>query len=415
MFCGECGARNKKDAVFCEECGAKLREVKEEPVKEKETGKKKNLKKLNKKNKIIIAVVAILVVGLFIGYKVLEQKASPKTLVEKYLTAINQQDYNTLYNLIKSDNASPFMSKDTYVEAMKKEITKKNMLGSITIGNVIYENAGLNAKVTFNSSQLSSDLASSTDSLSIKLTKVPEKQYLFFDNWKIDDEIVLTFDTIEDYYLGVPKDTKITYGNVVVGNEYIDDNKKTSKENFIYYKLPEVLKTTTKVTFELPDGLKIEKDIVPSSYSSSYQLNITKSDFSEKQQETLTNQAEKDYKTIINAVIEGKEFKEIKSNFSEKLSLDNLEEEYNNSLEDVEDSSYQISNYDIKSTRLYSAYLGDDYLYGVKVYMNYTYDVQKKSDSTSTPSNRTRSGYYTLYYTYEDGYKLVNVSGLHSF
>lgn len=415
MFCGECGAKNNKDAVFCEECGAKLREVKEEPVKEKKTGRKKNLKKLNKKNKIIIAVVAILVVGLFIGYKVLEQKASPKTLVEKYLTAINQQDYNTLYNLIKSDNASPFMSKDAYVEAMKKEITEKNMLGSITIGNVVYENAGLNAKVTFNSSELSDNLTPSTDSLSIKLTKAPGKQYLFFDNWQIDDETILTFDTVKDYYLGVPKDTKITYGNVVVGNKYIDDNKKTSKENFIYYKLPEVLKTTTKVTFELPDGLKIEKDIVPSSYSSSYQLSITKSDFSEKQQETLTNQAEKDYKTIINAVIEGKEFKEIKNNFSKKLSLDDLEEEYNDSLEDIEDSSYKISNYNIKSTRLYSIYLGDDYLYGVRVYISYTYDVQRKSDSSSTPSDRTRSGYYTLYYTYEDGYKLVDVSGLHSF
>ena len=35
MFCGECGAKNKKGAAFCEECGAKL-ETEEKEKKEKE-------------------------------------------------------------------------------------------------------------------------------------------------------------------------------------------------------------------------------------------------------------------------------------------------------------------------------------------------------------------------------------------
>lgn len=33
MFCGECGTKNKKEALFCEECGAKLREVEEQEEK----------------------------------------------------------------------------------------------------------------------------------------------------------------------------------------------------------------------------------------------------------------------------------------------------------------------------------------------------------------------------------------------
>ncbi len=36
MYCSECGAKNKKDALFCEECGAKL-----EPIEEEKTKKRK--------------------------------------------------------------------------------------------------------------------------------------------------------------------------------------------------------------------------------------------------------------------------------------------------------------------------------------------------------------------------------------
>ena len=32
MFCGECGAKNKKGSAFCEKCGSKL-EVEEEKIK----------------------------------------------------------------------------------------------------------------------------------------------------------------------------------------------------------------------------------------------------------------------------------------------------------------------------------------------------------------------------------------------
>ncbi len=421
MFCGECGAKNEKGSLFCEECGAKLREVpKKEEKKEskkKATSKKKSTIKMTKKKKILIVVVAVAVIGLFIGYKTLEKKTSPETLVKNYLTAINNQDYNTLYELIKSDADSPFISKEAYIEALKKMITEKNMLGTISIGTTTYENAGLNASVSFNSSEIETNKISSIltgeDSLSIKLTKSKGKQYLFFDNWTIDDDTLLSFDTVKNYYIVVPQNTKVTYGTVSVADKYVDESKNSDDDNNTYYKLPEVLKTETEVKFELPDGLKVTKEITPSSYSTTYKLSLSKSDFTEKQQDTLLEQAKKDYETLMTGLLAKKEFQEIKGNFATKVGLDELEEEYNDMLEDLSESSYTISNYKISNARINSISNGNEYLYAVRVYISYTYDRQYKDSSSS--SSRNRSGTYSLYYTYEDGYKLANVSGLQTF
>ena len=65
MYCSECGAKNKKDALFCEECGAKLEPIEEEKIKKKSTPKKKSTKKLTKKQTIIIIVIVAVIVILF--------------------------------------------------------------------------------------------------------------------------------------------------------------------------------------------------------------------------------------------------------------------------------------------------------------------------------------------------------------
>ena len=96
MFCGQCGTKNEKGAAFCENCGAKLKEVPKEEEKEKKSTSKKVEKKkkdLSKKQKILIAVIAIVLVVSFGYYKSLEKKASPETIVRNYLTEINNQDY----------------------------------------------------------------------------------------------------------------------------------------------------------------------------------------------------------------------------------------------------------------------------------------------------------------------------------
>ena len=53
MYCGECGAKLKKNAEFCGECGAKVHQKEEEEKKPKKVVKKTERKPMSKKKKAI--------------------------------------------------------------------------------------------------------------------------------------------------------------------------------------------------------------------------------------------------------------------------------------------------------------------------------------------------------------------------
>ena len=78
MFCGECGTKNKSGAQFCENCGAKL----QTPKKEVTVKEKKPMTQKQKMTAGIIAVVAVLVIGLFVF---LGNLTSQKQLQKSYL------------------------------------------------------------------------------------------------------------------------------------------------------------------------------------------------------------------------------------------------------------------------------------------------------------------------------------------
>lgn len=420
MFCGQCGTKNEKGAAFCENCGAKLKEVSKEESKEKESTVKKVEKKkkdLSKKQKILIAVIAIVLVVSFGYYKSLEKKASPETLVKNYLNAINNQDYETIYNMLDVSSSSEFVTKKAYKEALAKMIQSKGELGTINVGTVSYEDGGLKAVVSFTSSKYKSNsILTSDNSLKINLTKIAGKKYVFFDNWKIDDSKLITLDTVKDYYIKAPKDTKVTYGGVVVNDKYIDSSKNGSKEkSVVYYKLPEVLKAETSVVAKLKDGTEVTGKVTPSSYNTMYTVSVTKSNLSNTVQSKLLEAAKNDFNTVVKGLLEEKSFSDIKESFSSKESLDNFESNYNYGLRNRKDSNYAISNYELTDAEISSVSIGTNCLYEVKVSIDYKYDSKYKNDEEASTNNQDRSAYFTFYYSYEDNYKLVDMSSVPSF
>lgn len=420
MFCGQCGTKNEKGAAFCENCGAKLKEVSKEESKEKESTVKKVEKKkkdLTKKQKILIAVIAIVLVVSFGYYKSLEKKASPETVVKNYLNAINNQDYETIYNMLDVSSSSEFVSKKAYKEALAKMIQSKGELGIINVGTVSYEDGGLKAVVPFTSSKYKSNsILTSDNSLKINLTKTLNKKYIFFNDWKIDDSTLITLDTVKNYYIKAPKDTKVTFGGVVVNDKYIDSSKNGSKEkSVVYYKLPEVLKAETSVFAKLKDGTEVTGKVTPSSYNTMYTVSVTKSNLSNTVQSKLLEAAKTDFNTVVKGLLDEKSFSNIKENFSSKESLDNLESNYNYGLRNRKNSNYAISNYQLTDAEISSVSIGTNCLYEVKVSIDYKYDSKYKNDEEASTNNQDRSAYFTFYYSYEDNYKLVNMSSMPSF
>ncbi len=290
MYCSECGAKNEKDALFCEECGAKLEQPKEEKTPKKKTQKKKNTKKLNKKQWIIIGIIIAVVVILFVVFQVLKTQTSPSKIVENYIEAINNKDYEKLYDYANYTGDQTFISKKAYTEAVKEKLEGKSTINNFVVGTTTYENGGLTAVVTVNATmRVGTSTTTTTDSsFEIKLTKEKEKAFLFFPKWTMADDELLGMNTTENYNITVPKDTEITYAGVKVTDKYLD---KEEKEDYTEtYILPQVLTTSTNVEFELPGGLEIEKEITPSSYSKRYSLSITTSDLTDKTKEKLTKE-----------------------------------------------------------------------------------------------------------------------------
>jgi len=414
MYCGECGAKNKKGDIFCEECGSKLREV---PRKEKQSSKEKTSFVLTKQKKIVIGVIIVALIGLFIGYKNLEEKYSPQTLAEQYLQAINNQDYNTIYNLQSKEN-SAFIKKADYIKALEKLIPEKNVLGTVRVGEPIYENGKLNAKVPFSSSKVDDatkgwgSIVNKSEVLNITMVH-SGKKYLFFDTWEIKDESIVKIDTIDDYYMLVPKDTKITYGETSVTKSYIDTKKENKYPGYIYYKLPKVLKAETDVTFTLPDGLKVSKKITPSSYTKEYTLSLEKKEISEDIQEKLSDQVKKDVKAVFSSLANKKAFNNLKGTLSTKEKSEDFKEEYEERLEDLEEEKYNIKDFEITSSQVSSVTTGRKYLYEVRAYVKYEYEREYKNDNENY--DRRGSSYFTFYYTYENGYKLVEIPNLPRF
>ena len=96
----------------------------------------------------------------------------------------------------------------------------------------------------------------------------------------MNEDELLDMNTLEDFDLIVPKDTEITYGGVKVTEKY--KNKEEKDEDTVTYTLPQVITATTKVEYKLPGGLEVEKEVTPSTYNTSFSLNILASDISKK-------------------------------------------------------------------------------------------------------------------------------------
>ncbi len=97
--CHQCGHLNREGSSFCSECGASFAE---QPLRAayKEESNEKVHKTGNRKTPIVIALVAILFIGLFTGYQLLSKKYSEKAVIEQFKSALIKKDKDMLRELI---------------------------------------------------------------------------------------------------------------------------------------------------------------------------------------------------------------------------------------------------------------------------------------------------------------------------
>ena len=148
MFCGECGAKIKKNAAFCGECGAKI--PKENPEEEKEQViSEKPYKPMSKKKKIGLLALVIVVVLAVVGYNILKKNFGPEGVATTYFKALMSNDSDRIYDSLKLDGDTTFITKEVFKEVFDQD---NNSLANITnykLSEVDYSDDKLTATVKF--------------------------------------------------------------------------------------------------------------------------------------------------------------------------------------------------------------------------------------------------------------------------
>lgn len=97
--CTSCDHLNGENQAFCSECGAALGEQPSRATNNGADDSKKN-KTVRKKTPLLVALIAILMIGLFTGYQLLSKKYSEEAVIEQFKEALAKKDKTILKELI---------------------------------------------------------------------------------------------------------------------------------------------------------------------------------------------------------------------------------------------------------------------------------------------------------------------------
>lgn len=397
MYCKQCGTKNKKEALFCEECGKNLEE-KKKVFQER--------KKISKKTKFIIEIIAIIVICLGFSFTFLSYMLSPKKVAERYMKALVNGDINQLYSYLETEGDKTFISKEIY-----QEILKENKIINYHITDVEYGNNKLTASASIVYTEKDSK---DEKTMRISLIKQKKKWLLFFDDWRIsssetNDKIV------EDFKIIVPRNAKITYAGIEVKDKYLDKNSSTDTTDI--YILKQVFRASTKIVVELENGYQIEDEITPSFYKRSYTVSISLNDITKEEQEEIKTSIKNDLTILYEGAIQGKSFDDLEHLSIEKGNTETIEKKYNALKEKLKQSYNMLTAIEFTDITLSSVKLEENGNLEFRFKANYQYDI-KYLDSASQEQAKSREDYTYMnlsYYMKDKTYYIVDANNLEDY
>ena len=149
MYCGECGAKLKKNAEFCGECGAKVHQKEEEEKKTKKVVKKTERKPMSKKKKAIIITVVVLVVVVIGSYWFLSKRFGPEGVATEYLEAMISNDADRIYNALNLSGDTTFTTKEAFKKIFDSLHNGYDDVVNYKVIDVEYNEGKLTANVEF--------------------------------------------------------------------------------------------------------------------------------------------------------------------------------------------------------------------------------------------------------------------------
>lgn len=410
MFCAECGTKNKSDAQFCESCGHKLENEKPtKTVKSKpQSGKNSTKKQMSKKNKIILAIVTVIVVALAIVYFILSNMTKPSTIAEKFFNATMSYDAEAMYEYLDVED-SEFTTKEVFKKIIDNSKDEDDIPAVVnyTVGKPVASTDKLSTTVTITYVLKNSDKSKTLD---VKLIKDKNKKWLIFDNWKVN---VSGFDIVKDYQIKVMKGSKVKVEGIEVSSKYLD--KEKSDDSFDVYSMPAMFETTYNVLVTLPLGIDIE-DEMRVSEGNSYTYSLSLDNLTDEVKTKIQDSVKSNLQTLYDGAKDKKSFDDIKASFEYKdADLSDLKEQYEKLVKNISSdiTLTSISFTDVKLNRVNINSEGNLYV-ATKVSYNYSLTYQSGEETKTNDSKDTDYVYLTFDYA-DDTFKLIDVSSLSTY
>lgn len=405
MFCGECGTKNSQDALFCENCGNKIKTENHKIIKNRKL--KKNI---DKKTKIKIGVVALLLLIVGSMFGILSMITSPKNVAKRYVEATLNRDVEKLYNYLDLTGDKTFISKKIFSELLQKDELPK--IENYKVSDIHYGTSKLTASVSVIYTRKGS---STEDTMNVSLVKQKRRKWLFFDHWKVSFSESSRM-VVEDFRVVVPKDAKLTYAGVPVEKKYLD--KEISTDTTDVYILKQVFSVATNIEVELPSGYKIDDQVTPSSYRNTYTAKVSLSSFQKEEQEKITETVNKDLTVLYQGAISEKSFQEIQKNLSvNQDQYKDLEKKYITFVEDLKKAYNKLTAIEFTKITLSDVNLNDKGYLEFKLKANYKYSIQYTDYSNQEKIKDSSSySYMELVYSAKDKtYYIVDIKDLEDY
>ena len=427
MFCEKCGAKNEDNARFCEECGAVLaveekscvgvNGIADSPEKTAFTAPdldgevsgvsfkdNKSLKTeknpMSLKNKIIIAVVAVLVILCGLLYYFGKMATDPKKIVEKYLDSISSHEYAEAYECMDIESTE-FTTKDLFVKVMENKNGENEAdMVNYTIQEVLDQNPLVKEyDITYTRKG-----SSGISSMNVTLVKQASKKWLFYDDYKIAEDGLIA----KDYSITVPEGTEVYIDDIKVDEKY-EEEPDTSYSSAIKektYTIPSIFVGIHKIKVSSPfsKDYVFDEYIEDGGYTNVYGVELT--DTAKAEVPRIAEEFVGKYAT---SAIGKKSLDELKTYFSADADMDNIQDDYDDLMDyGVNEEGFGVKSITFdrsKSTAEEEYKMGSSYCVSVDYEYNYTALKENWFEETIeeyTPDS-LHDGSANIYFVYEDG------------
>ena len=388
MFCGECGAKLKKNARFCGECGAKVSEASEkQEEKPTKVVHKTEKKPMSTSKKVLIIVVLLLIVGGIIGYNVMASKLGPEGVAKSYIEALKTNNAGEIYESLGLDGDTTFASKE------------------------MFQDGNLAATVQFKVTRKDS---SEEETVNVNVVKKSDKKFLIFDEWEVTKDSVsaLGVDLVENYQVRVPKNAKVTINDIELEQKYLNADYSDEEEDV--YVIPQIFEMTATIKTTLENGLEITDEEEISSYDVAYTAEVSLENLSEDTRNKLKEQMTNDINKMYENIIAKKNWDAVKDSYNyEGADLKDLQEEYNSLYERiVENATNTLTKFNVTDLTVSRVRLNDDGQLEVTAKFDYDYTISYDSNDQTQTKEDDSSNTTTITYDYKDNsYKIIDISG----